>query len=333
MSETFKFVIVGSGNICKTYVTAIDKLPGCDLVGLVSRKLKKPEFLKDNHSIEIAESIKKIQAEFNAVILATPNGLHHKGAIEAADMGKHVLTEKVLDISIENMDVMINACKKNNVKLGTAYQRRMSPDNIIMKKILDEKKLGKIFAADLSAKFYRGQDYYDSGVYRGTMDIDGGGPFIQQAAHNIDIFCWFFGLPDKVVSMLDTFNHNIECEDHGSVLLKYKDGMSGTIIASTIAKPGFPGRLEIHSKAGTVIMENDIITTWAIDGMENPSKAGEFKVHSGAASASVSDTAEHEAILKDFIDAVQEDREPAVSKDSARMATELILKIYDNTIS
>ena len=119
-----------------------------------------------------------------------------------------------------------------------------------MKKLLDEKKLGRLCAVDLSVKCYRDQAYYDSAPYRGDKEIDGGGPFIQQAAHNVDMYCWFFGMPEEVVSALDTFAHNIEGEDHGVALLRHADGMIGTITASTVAKPGFPARLEIHAVPG-----------------------------------------------------------------------------------
>ncbi|MCK4401436.1 Gfo/Idh/MocA family oxidoreductase [bacterium] len=332
MGKEFKFVIVGSGNIVATYITAIREIPCIAIAGIVSRSKKRPKALVGDKSVEITDSLEKIARDFDAVILTTPNGLHHEGAIQAAKLGKHVLTEKPLDISIKAMDYMINTCRQKNVKLGVSYQRRMSPDNITMKKILDEKKLGKVFASDLSVKFYRGQDYYDSAPYRGTWNIDGGGPFMQQASHNIDIYCWFFGKPVKAVSLLGTFAHNIETEDHGAALLKHSNGMIGTIIASTVAKPGFPARLEIHAEAGTIIMENDIITTWAVKRMENPSTAGEAKIHNGASSASVTDTAGHEAILTDFVKAVKEDRDPAVTGESARIATETILRIYNSQL-
>ena len=84
---------------------------------------------------------------------------------------------------------------------------------------------------------------------------------------------------------------------------------------------------------GTVIMENDEITTWAIEGMENPSVSGDFKVHSGSNTAAVADTSGHEAILLDFVEAIRENREPAVPAASARLATELILRIYGSNIS
>jgi UDP-N-acetyl-2-amino-2-deoxyglucuronate dehydrogenase len=334
MSEEFCFVIVGTGNISNTYVNAIEKIENTRIAGFVSRSLKLPSVVESKSSgFEIAENLSGIKAHFDAVIICTPNGLHHQGAIEAASLGKHVLTEKPLDISIENMNQMIEKCKNANVKLGVAYQRRMSPDNIVMKKILEENKLGRIYAADLSVKNYRDDNYYNSGKYRGTWSIDGGGPFMQQASHNIDLYGWFFGKPEKIVSLFGTVAHKIETEDHGTAILKYENGMIGTITASTSAKPGFDPRLEIYGENGSVVMENDLITFWSVEGMENPSKSAGIKIHSGAASASVKDTSGHEAIIKNFINAVRENKEPAVPGESARAATEIILQIYESNIA
>jgi predicted dehydrogenase len=96
-----------------------------------------------------------------------------------------------------------------------------------------------------------------------------------------------------------------------------------------VCKPGFAGRLSIHTDAGSLTLENDRITEWKIEGVTNPASKN-FEVHDGATSATVSDTAGHEAILRDFIEAVRDDREPLVSGISARDATELILRIYES---
>ena len=327
---SFKFVVVGSGNIASTYLSAISRIDEAEMVGVVSRSGNLPKGASSD--LEIKSTLSDIECEFDAVIIATPNGMHNQGVIEAAKLGKHSLTEKPLDISVEAMDNMISACKENNVKLGVTYQRRLSPDNIVMKKLLASGALGRVFGADMIVECWRDQAYYDSAPYRGGFAIDGGGPFIQQAAHNVDIYAWFFGRPEKVVSMLGTFMHDIEGEDHGTALLKHENGMIGVIAASTSSRPGFDPSLEIHSEKGTVIMKNDIITFWDIEGLENPSVSAGMHFHSGAGSAAVNDTGGHEAVIKDFIMAVREDREPAVSGEDARVATEIVLDIYNSNI-
>lgn len=326
MNKVFKFVIVGSGNICRTYFQAIQNINKIAITGIVSRSHNRPGYLSPE--IEIFSSLEDFKAPYDGVIIATPNGLHHEGAISAAKLAKHVLTEKPLDITLANMDSIISACRKAGVKLGVAFQHRMSPDNVTLKKLIDDGSLGRIYSADYTVRCWRDQGYYDSGDWRGSWKIDGGGPFIQQACHELDLYTWFFDQPQKVFSLTDTFAHNIEVEDHGAALFHHENGMIGTFIASTVAYPGFPPTLTIHTEKGTIIITNGKITSWHIDGLDNPSKQTTEAIHSGAASAAVNDTQGHEAILSDFINAVKENRDPAISGESAREATAFALRIY-----
>jgi predicted dehydrogenase len=330
MADQLRFVIIGSGNIANTYVEALRKVPDARVAGIVSRSGKRPARLGEAADVEVRATLREIAAPFDAVIVATPNGLHHEGIEEAAARGRHVLTEKPLEISLKAADRSIAACRKAGVTLGVCFQRRMSPDNVAVKALLAAGKLGRVYAADLSVKFFREQAYYDSAPYRGGWAIDGGGPFMQQASHHLDLYLWFFGKPQAVKSFTATLAHRMEAEDHGAAVLQHEGGMIGTIVASTVAKPGFPARLEIHGAAGSIVMENDLIIRWMIDGMDNPSRAPAGVVHSGAGSAGamVSDTAGHEAIIADFIRAVRERRPPAVTGEDARLTTELILQIY-----
>ncbi|MDD3320577.1 MAG: Gfo/Idh/MocA family oxidoreductase [Paludibacter sp.] len=328
MKEIIKFVIIGSGNIANTYAKAIQKIENAEVVGIVSTKLNK---LANFSHLPSFHNLLEIDLDFDAIIICTPNGYHHLSAIEAASLGKHVLCEKPIGITLESIDKMIDACKENKVKLGVAYQRRFSSDNPIVKKLIDEKKLGKIFSVDLAVKNYRDDNYYNSAAYRGTYEIDGGGPFIQQASHYIDLYYWFFGKPTRLVSQLATFVHNIEVEDHGAAICLHDSGMIGTITASTATKPGFPAKMEIYSSKGFLILENDVITHWDIEGVENPTKQQSKKnTHTGASTASVEDTSNHELILNDFIDSIITGKDPLITGESARNATEIILEIYKN---
>jgi predicted dehydrogenase len=264
-------------------------------------------------------------------MLATPNGLHHKDTVTAAGLGKHVLTEKPLDVSLSSMDLMIKVCAEADLRLGVAFQRRMSPANIAIKKLLESGALGTVHAADLTVKFFRPQAYYDSAGWRGTLEIDGGGPFMQQASHNVDTMTWFFGLPDKVLAKTALLAHSgIEVEDHGVAILSYGSRMMGTILASTVTKPGYPVRLEIHTDKGSVIMVNDEIEAWDIKEVPEPDCKVKETIHSGAGAegVAVTDTSGHEAIIRDFSDCVRSGGTPAVSGEEGRRTGLLIDTIY-----
>lgn len=328
--KALKFVIIGSGNISNTYCQAISKIADTELAGIVSRSGKRPKDAGKN--VPVLSDLNEINFDYDAVIVAVPNGLHHVWAIKAANAGKHVLTEKPLDITREAMTGMIDTCKANDVRLGVCYQYRSNPDIMIIKELLEQNALGKVIAADYAINCWREQSYYDSGAYRGGYEIDGGGPFIQQACHQIDVYAWFFGKPSKVVSMLGTFLHDIEGEDHGVAILKHSNGMIGTITASTCAYPGFEPELKIITEKGSLVLKNTSIKEWHIKGIDNPSVSHGEHVHSGAGHALVEETSGHESIINDFIEAVRQHRPPMVSGEDARTATEIVLDIYENNI-
>ncbi|MCK4248994.1 MAG: Gfo/Idh/MocA family oxidoreductase [Candidatus Omnitrophica bacterium] len=324
-----KFVLVGTGNIANTYSSAFKKVKGAAITAVVSRNIDgAKKYAAENNIPNSAVSLHTLKCEFDAIIIATPNGLHYRTTEEAAALGKHVLCEKPLDITIEHMDRMINACKKTGVKLGTTYQYRMSPDNKTIKNMFLGNMFGKIYALDLAVKFYRSQSYYNSASWRGTMEIDGGGPFMQQASHNIDLLRWFLGMPQTIFAKTGTLAHtDIEVEDHGIAVLGYKSGTIVTIIASTLAHPGVKPAMEVFTERGSFVMKNNNIIRWEIEDLKNPAAALIGETHSGL-TAEVVDTTYHEAVINDFIEAVQKDRDPIVPPQEARQTTELILGIY-----
>ena len=244
----------------------------------------------------------------------------------------HILVEKVLETTPDRANRALEICDKAGLKLSVSFQRRMSPDNSTLKSLLEKEVLGQTYAASMDVRFHRDMAYYNSGPYRGGWNIDGGGPFIQQAAHNADLLCWWFGLPEEVASLLHRHDRDIEAYDHGTALLQYSSGLQINFTASTLCKPGFPTRFELHTEKGSLLMVNDQFTHWNIEGIENPADQS-FEVHDGAASATVSDTAGHEAILADFADALRHDRDPLILGSSARQATELIYRIYQNNLN
>jgi predicted dehydrogenase len=322
MKDVFKFVLVGTGNIANSYVNSIEKMNSIEIVAVVSRSGKKPEAIK-KENIEVASSVKEVKTNFDAVLIATPNGTHHVAAIEAARMGKHVLCEKVLDISLDACDAMIAACEKNKVKLGVTYQRRFKPVNKQIKAALNANAFGEVFSVELEAKFLRDQAYYDSASYRGNKEFDGGGPFMQQASHDVDLMIWFFGMPANLASVMGTYTHDIESEDHGAVIMRFDSGMLGTLIASTSCKPGSPAKITIRSDKGTLVLSGDEIAEMEMDGVTTESIACYF---------SDDDAPVGNPVVADFVNAVRNDLSPGITGEDARRSVKLIREIYEKSI-
>ncbi|MBD3320384.1 MAG: hypothetical protein GF350_04730 [Chitinivibrionales bacterium] len=329
--QPMKFALIGTGNIATTYVKAMGRIADGEIIAVVSRSDDRAESFAKQHSIpEWSERLDTIGGDIDGIIIATPNGLHWRDTCAAAALGKHVLTEKPLDITIKSMERMILSCRESGVKLGVAYQHRFHPVNRKVKELLARGALGTVRALEVSAKFYRGQEYYDSAGWRGTWDIDGGGPFMQQGSHTIDLMGWFFGKPATLIARTATLGHDIPVEDHGVCIMEFENRALGTLTASTITSPGYNPRIEVYTDKGSFIMVNNEMVEWNIDDIDNPGASSNFSSHSGASSASVADTTLHERVVEDFIGAVHENREPLVHGEEASRATEIILGIYES---
>lgn len=319
-----RYVIVGSGNIAKTWALALQRTGGL-LAACVSRSGNRPQNARPD--LPVYSSLTAVDVAYDAVIVTTPNGLHRAVAVEAAALGKSVLTEKPLDITRPAMDAMIEAHARAGTLLAVSFQRRTRPANLALKKLFADGAFGRVVGADLSCRFWRNQAYYDGDPWRGSWDIDGGGPLMQQAIHNLDLYLWFFGNPAEVLGRTGTFLHDIEVEDHGGAVFRHENGLIGTVVASTCARPGYPARLEVTTEKGCFTTLDDRIAVWDVEGVPRPVPEAE-SAPASANAAAVSDTSGHEAILKDFEEAWASGRTPLVPGTEAWLATDLVLRIY-----
>lgn len=325
--QILQVLLVGTGNIASTYLKAAANVPEIKITGIVSRSGNRPAGA--DPALPVYPAISQADCPFDAVILATPNGCHAQGCLEAAARGKHVFTEKTLALTRTDMQCMIDACKKKDLQLAVAFQRRTAPDNIIVRDLLKAGTLGKVIACELQINFWRPAEYYTNSTYRGNFALDGGGPFVQQASHNIDLYTWFFGMPQKVHAFTGTFLHDMESEDYGSAILLHEDGMIGTIIASTASKPGFDAAMTIRTGKGCLTLTGDRISFWDMEGLSNPSRSEGVTLHSGSSTNAVTATTGHEILLRDFAKKCFDGGNVMVSGTDAQMATELILQIYE----
>ena len=338
----FGFGIVGCGMIANFHARAIAdirnaKLIGCfDAVPAAADKFADAQDITPYHKLDDMLADPDIQI----ITICTPSGAHMEPAVAAAKAGKHVLVEKPLEITLKKCDKIINACEKAGVRCGTIMPSRFSPANIALKDALADGRFGKLTLGDTYVKWWRSQEYYDQGGWRGTWALDGGGAYMNQAIHNVDLLYWFMGDVAEVSGMTSTLAHKrIEVEDVGSAVLRFKNGALGTIEAATAAYPGLLKRTEIHGTGGSVIVEQDDITLWDFAKKHPKDRAihekyGKGSSTSGGASdpKAISHTG-HMLQFKDFLKAVQEGKKPLVDGYEGRKSVEIILAIYKSSWS
>ncbi len=171
------FGIVGCGMISNFHVKALAEVRGARLVGCFDQVPAAAARLADSSGCRPYESLTEMlrDTEIDAVTIATPSGAHVGPAVQAARAGKHVMVEKPLEITLKKCDRIIQACDENGVKLATFFPSRFHRAPQLLKKAIDHNRFGRLTLGDAYVKWWRTQQYYDSGAWRGTWDLDGGG--------------------------------------------------------------------------------------------------------------------------------------------------------------
>jgi predicted dehydrogenase len=260
----------------------------------------------------LCESLETIieDRSVGAVLILTPPNTHLDLVQRFSAVKKHVLLEKPLEISTERAEVMVRACQAAGVKLGIVLQHRFRPAAEKLHTILDD--LGKIVSASAMIPNWRPQSYYDQ-PGRGTRGRDGGGVLLTQGIHTLDLFLSYTGEIEEVKSFTTTTPvHRMETEDLACAAVKFKSGALGVIHATTAAYPGFAERIELIGTAGTALLEGTSLRVQFLNG-----KSLEFKTDSGGGGTGADPMAFphdwHRGVLADFLDAIEQDREPRVS--------------------
>jgi predicted dehydrogenase len=244
----------------------------------------------------------------NAVLVLTPPNTHLEIASRCAAAGKHVLLEKPLEISTARAEQLVQACK--NVKLGVVLQHRFRPAAEKLREMLP--RLGNLVSACAAIPNWRPQSYYDQ-PGRGTRARDGGGVLLTQGIHTLDLFLSYTGEPAEVKSFVTTTPvHKMETEDLAAAAVRFKNGALGTVHATTAAYPGFPERIELIGTQGTALLEGTSLKMSFSD-----AQSLEMKTESGGGGTGADPMAFphdwHRGVLADFLDSIEQNREPRVS--------------------
>jgi predicted dehydrogenase len=249
----------------------------------------------------------------------------------AARAGKHVLSEKPLDVYVEKVDELIDTCKACGVQLGGIFQNRFPAAAQQLKKAIEEGYLGEIVYTNASCLWFRLQSYYDSGDWRGTWALDGG-VLSNQGIHTIDRLLWLTGMQPEVVSAYcPTLQREMEAEDLGVALLKYPNGAAGIIEGTTLANPGLSISVTICGTKGTAVIKDNDVTFFQAEGA--PEGLVDVKSEGSAFAGAAADPAAlwgggHAVNINEFAHAILEGREPKINGQEGRKAVQLLNDIY-----
>ena len=335
MADDVRFGIIGCGVIAPWHAISISRVEGARLVAVCDCIREKAEKLAADWGkpkVYVGYHDLLADPDVDAVCICTPSGMHADMGVDAAQAGKHVLAEKPIDIDLARIDRMIAACRQAEVKLAVIFQRRTSPVWNKVREAVHSGRLGRMVLGDAYLKYYRSQEYYDSGDWRGTWALDGGGALMNQGVHCVDVLQWIMGPVEHVFAYADHLVRRIEVEDTAVAALRFASGAFGVIEGTTSVSPGMDHRLEFHGEHGTIRVDGEKIVAWDVPGDEPAKEQGtggvDIKIGTAASDPTAIGTEGHQAQVEDLVRSIRGDRDPLVTGEEARKAVEVILAIY-----
>ena len=253
--RSIRIAVVGCGRIASNHLAAIAKHAGRIELAAVC----------DNNPQSLGDAIEKTgvpgyadlselltSATVDVVALCTPSGLHSNQAIQCAQAGIHVMTEKPMATRWADGLAMVEACDRAGVRLFVVKQNRRNATLQLVKKAIDRGRFGRIYMATINVFWARPQSYYDSAKWRGTWEFDGGA-LMNQASHYVDLVDWLIGPVESVQAYVGTLARNIQVEDTATVGIRWRSGALGSVNVTMLAYPrNLEGSITIIGERGTV---------------------------------------------------------------------------------
>ena len=259
--------------------------------------------------------------DIDCVMVMTPSGTHAEVGIRVAKAGKHVITTKPMDVSTEACDQLIAACDEAGVKLAVDYQSRYVDNNYRVAEALRRGWLGRPILGEVRFKWFRSDDYFEhNGGWRGTWQMDGGGSLANQGAHLLDVISWFMGDFESVYGEMAIMNHDIETEDVGLAIVRFKNGAKGVIVGTTTFPTNVYFSAEVHGTVGGILIEDVLSGNMRVfgEGLEERLQQINNPIHN---------------IIEDFVQAVEEGGDVRVDGREGRRTVALLEKIYQSARS
>lgn len=263
MAEKLKVGIIGIGNMGSSHLKNYQdgKMPEIEITAVCDIKKERLDWAKkefpdiarfDDYDMLLKSGL------CDAVLIAVPHYDHPPMAIKALEAGLHVMTEKPAGVYTKQVRQMNEAASKSDKAFAIMYNQRTNPMYRKAREIVHSGEYGKIKRVNwIITDWFRTQAYYNSGGWRATWSGEGGGVLLNQCPHNLDLWQWICGMPNKIKAVCHVGRwHDIEVEDDVTIYAEYPNGASGVFITTTGDFPG-TNRLEITLDRAKLICENN----------------------------------------------------------------------------
>lgn len=342
MERKLRTGLIGCGKIAAAHAEALATLPESDFVACCDTDEGRARDFAARYggaqgATRAFTDVGALLAEggVEAVCVCTPHPTHAAVVVAMAEAGVHVICEKPLTIDLGEADRMVAAADRAGISLAGIFQRRFWPAAQRVRAALDAGKLGRVTLGECAVRIWRPEEYFASDPWRGKWATEGGGVLMNQAIHAIDLFQWYMGPVVEVYGRHATLKHGayIDVEDTAVATVAFAGGALGTIQATTTCNPGLGFRVTVHGDNGATASvweqpegREGINDLWTVPGEE------EYRsVWTDPEATRPGFPDFHRLQIQDFLRAILEGREPAVTGAEARKSLEIILAVYHSS--
>lgn len=347
-SKIWRSAVVGTNVVGMTHLRAIQATPTCELAAVCDLQPQRARVAlgklgREDVPVYTSPSGMLAKEKLDVVHICTPSGSHLDVAREAMKGGVNVICEKPLEVTLDRCDAMLEAAAKHKVRLAGIFQYRWNEANAAIHAAIEQGRFGRIAWAGSFTPWWRPDEYFSAGDWRGTWRMDGGGAIMNQSIHAIDLVQWFAGDVKTVSAYAGQRVHlQIEVEDTLAASLQFASGAFGTIVGTTAMYPGAAVRVEIGGENGTAVSEDGLRTFKFRDA--RPADAELLARYGQLASVTRDATATQEAVekaaqeklrlhrknIESILTAWEDGRDAATSGHEARKAVSITTALYES---
>jgi predicted dehydrogenase len=306
--------IVGLGMALRPHLTSLEELNArVEIAACFSpSELTRTKF-SAVHKHPVVDSLDRILGDpaIDVVFILTPPMSHLDLVERCAAAGKHVLLEKPIDVTATRGRTAVGAMAKADRKFAIMLQHRFREASVKLHNFVKSGELGALISGSASIRWWRTPEYFVQ-PGRGMKARDGGGVLLTQAIHSLDLFQSLTGPVAKVTAFAKTSPlRKIDTEDIVGAGVEFANAAVGTIDATSVAFPGFPERIELACERATAVLNAETLDIYFKDGRHVRHEGAASK--SGGADPMAFPNDAHKALIVDFLDAIDGNREPVVS--------------------
>ena len=336
--KRYRFLLIGCGRISKNHIAAaaanrdrMELAAVCDPVRERAEQKAADCESAAGYRPAVYADYRKALAEFDldCCAVATESGYHAGIALDCIRAGKHVLVEKPMALSTADAERMLRESKQRGVTLGVCHQNRFNAPVRQLHKALSDGRFGRLVSGTARILWNRSMPYYEQAPWRGTWAQDGG-TLMNQCIHGIDLLQWSLGgEPDTVMAMTGNYLRDIEAEDFGAILIRFKNGAVGIVEGTACVYPkNLEETLSVFGETGAAVIGGlavNRVQTWNF-AAPAPQDA-EVEKLAGTDPKDVYGSG-HNALYRNYIEAIDAHTSPLVSGEEGIKGMKIILAAY-----